>query len=144
MRGLLAAFCLVLLATLPVPHAHAQDQDDPTIVFNLTTDDVWSGQMALGLAQGMLDDGHHVVVFLNVRAATLANSNIPQHTEAMTGLTAHEMIARLIDGGARVFVCPGCTRQAGLDIDDRIEGVEPGSPELRQILMAPGTRIMSF
>ena len=135
----------VVLSALTLPAlATAETPDEPTIVFNLTSDDVWAGQMALGLAQGMLDDGHHVVVFLNVRAAALANSAVPQHTEAMTGMTAHEMIARLIEGGGQVYVCGGCTRQAGLDIEDRIDGVEPGNAELRALMMAPGTRIISF
>lgn len=142
MKSLLLAVCMVLALGLPAPQAQAQDE--PTIIFNVTTDDVWTGQMALGLAKRMLDAGHDVVVFLNVRAVTLANSAVPPHTAAGPGLTAHEMIAGLLDAGGRVFVCPTCTVQAGLSADNWIEGVEAGSPELIDLMMAPGTRIISY
>ncbi len=144
MRVLLAITALVLMSLTQPTVSPAQDTDETIIVFNLTSDDVWTGQMALGLAQRMVEDGHDVVVFLNVRAVTLANSAVPQHTEAMTGLTAHEMIARLVDGGARVFACGGCTRQAGLDPEDLIDGVVPGNADLRAAMMAPGSRIISY
>ena len=100
--------------------------------------------MALGFAQRMIDDGAQVVVVLNVRAVTLANTAVPQHTEAMTGKTPPEMIAGILDSGGRVFICPSCTQQAGLDIDQRVPGTEPGGPAYREIVMAPGTRIISF
>ena len=123
-------------------------QDDPApgpiLVVNITTDDVWSGQMGLGFARRVQEDGGDVIVSLTVRAVALANANVPQHTGGGSGKTPHELIADILDAGGRVFVCPGCTQQAGLSLDDRIEGTEPGSPEYRQIIMAPGTRIISF
>ena len=141
-RGLFIA--LSILATAPAV-AQAQDANAaPTVVINLTSDDVWTSQMALGFARKVQDAGAEVVVFLNVRAVTLANQNVPQHVEAMSGKTAHEMLAEIISEGGRVFVCPGCTEQAGLDIANRIDGVEPGGPEFLAIVTAPGTRIMSY
>ncbi len=85
-----------------------------------------------------------MIVFLNVRAVTIANKKVPQHKGAITGKTAAELIKELLDDGARVFVCPTCTKQAGLDIDDRLEGIEPGGPEFRKLLMAPNTKIISY
>ena len=35
-------------------------------------------------------------------------------------------------------------QQAGLDIDDRIAGLEPGGPEFRAIVTAPGTPIIRY
>ena len=141
-RGLFIA--LSILATAPAV-AQAQDANAaPTVVINLTSDDVWTSQMALGFARKVQVAGAEVVVFLNVRAVTLANQNVPQHVEAMSGKTAHEMLAEIISEGGRVFVCPGCTEQAGLDIANRIDGVEPGGPEFLAIVTAPGTRIMSY
>ena len=142
LRGLMRAVAVLpLVGGLSVP---ALAQDEPTLIVSITTDDVWNGQMALGFAQKMLDDGASVVVVLNVRAVTLANTAVPQHTEAMTGQTPHEMIAGILDAGGRVFICPSCTQQAGLDMDQRVEGTEPGGPAYREIVMAPGTRIISF
>ena len=142
LQNLLVA--LSLLIALP-DFAQAQDAEaTPMVVINLTSDDVWTGQMALGFARNIQDTGTDVVVFLNVRAVTLANQDVPQHVEAMSGKTAHQMLAEIISEGGRVFVCPGCTEQAGLDIDDRVDGIEPGGPEFLAIVTAPGTRIMSY
>jgi predicted peroxiredoxin len=138
---------LVALSLLIAVPAIAQAQDTesaPTVVINLTSDDVWTGQMALGFARKVQDTGTDVVVFLNVRAVTLANQDVPQHVEAISGKTAHQMLAEIISEGGRVFVCPSCTQQAGLDIDERIDGVERGGPEFLSIVTAPGTRIMSY
>lgn len=119
-------------------------QDDRTLLINLTTDDVSTSQMAFGYANAVLDAGHDVVLFLNVRAVTLANADIPQHTEGLRGQTAREELAALMDQGARVFVCGRCTAQAGLSTDAWIDGVEPGGAELIAIQMAPTTSIMSY
>ena len=73
-----------------------------------------------------------------------ANANVPQYAGATSGKTAHDLVAEIVDAGGRVFACPGCTRQAGLDIADRIDGIEPGGPEFLDIIMAPDTRIISF
>ena len=142
LQSLVVALCLLIIAPT---FSQAQDVDtSPKVVINLTSDDVWAGQMALGFARKVQETGIDVVVFLNVRAVTLANRDVPQHVEAMSGKTAHEMLAEIISEGGRVFVCSGCTEQAGLDIGDRIDGVEPGGPEFLAIVTAPGTRIMSY
>lgn len=88
--------------------------------------------------------GGEVVLFLNVRAVTLANKNVPQHSEAATGKIAPEMIADTIAGGGRVFLCTECTTKAGLKIEERIDGVEPSGPELMKILTAPERKIISY
>ncbi len=135
---------LALAVTAPLVAQAQQAEGEPTVVINLTSDDVWTGQMALGFAQNLQEAGANVVIFLNVRAVTLANGAVPQHVEAMTGKTAHQMLTEIVEAGGRVFVCPGCTRQAGLDVADRIDGIEPGGPEFLAIVMAPATRIMSY
>lgn len=142
----LLAATLLAFASLSAGPATAQDTADtaPVLLVNLTSDDVWASQMALGFARTMAAEGHRVAVFLNVRAVTLANRHVPQHTQAITGKDAHALIGDLLDMGVPVFVCPSCTEQAGLDLDDRIEGTEPGSPAFRELVMSPGTRIISY
>ena len=135
---------LALLVAAPLS-SQAQDEDSvPTVLVHVTSDDVWSGQAAFSFARGIQEAGGNVAVFLNVRAVALANASVPQHVEAMTGKTPHDMVAEIIAAGGRVFVCPGCTRQAGLDVAERIDGIEPGGPDLLAIMMAPGTRIITF
>lgn len=50
-------------------------------------------------------------------------------------LTSTLLVATLLSAQAQ---------QAGLDIDDRIAGLEPGGPEFRAVVTAPGTRIISY
>jgi len=142
---LIQTFVLTLtLLVVPFASQAREANTAPTVVINLTSDDVWTGQMALGFARKAQKTGADVVVFLNVRAVILANSKVPQHVEAMSGKTAHEMLAEIIAAGGRVFVCPGCTKQAGQDVADRIDGIEVGGPEFLAIVTAPGTRIISY
>lgn len=138
-KRICAAFVLIIGLSAPL----AADQP-PTIVVNITSDDVWSGQMALSFAKTIQSDGAFVVIFLNTRAVALGNTKVPQHTEAVTGKTAHEMLTDIMNAGGRVFICPSCTEQAGLSLDDRIEGSEPGGPALREFIMAPDSKIISF
>ena len=135
---------LLVCVGLIAPAETTRAEETQSLVVHLNSDDVWTGQMGLGFAQRVLEDGHPVVVFLSVRAVTLANTAVPPHTEALTGKTSHEMIADVLEKGGRVFVCPSCTRQAGLSADNLVEGVEVGSKEWRDILMAPGTRVIEF
>lgn len=140
--GIALALVLVL-ASQPLGKT-ATAETAETLIVNLTSDDVWTAQMALGFAKAIREDGHDVVLYLNVRAVGFANESIPQHRTALTGKTPHELIAELIEAGVQVFVCPGCTRQAGLDIDQRLDGVMPGGEAYRSIVMAPSTRIVSY
>lgn len=98
----------------------------------------------MSFARRVQEDGGDVVLFLNVNAVAFANQNVPQHVQALTGKTPHERIKEIIEAGGQVYVCPSCTEQAGLKLDDRIDGVKVGGPEFRAILMAPDTKIMSY
>lgn len=142
MRRFALAVVMALALALPLGAAHAQE--DRKLVINLTTADVWTGQMAMSFARRIQEDGGNVALFLNVHAVTFANRNVPQHTQAATGKTPHERIKEIIDAGGEVYLCPSCTEQAGLNIDDRIDGVKVGGPEFREILMAPDTKIISY
>jgi predicted peroxiredoxin len=142
MRRFAFVILMALAVALPLGAAHAQDER--TLVINLTTADVWTGQMAMSFARRVQEDGGDVVLFLNVHAVAFANQNVPQHVQALTGKTPHERIREIIDAGGQVYLCPSCTEQAGLKVDDRIDGVKLGGPEFRAILMAPDTQIISY
>ena len=120
------------------------DTTKTRLFLNLTSDDVWSNQMAFGYANKVMDQGHEVVVFLNVRAVKLAHRSIPQPVDPQRELTARDELTALMESGARVFVCPGCTIKAGLSQEDWIDGVEPGGPELIALQMDPLSMIVSY
>lgn len=100
--------------------------------------------MAFGYANKVMDQGHEVVVFLNVRAVKLAHRSIPQPVDPQRELTARDELTALMERGARVFVCPGCTLKAGMSQEDWIDGVEPGGPELIALQMDPLSMIVSY
>jgi sulfur relay (sulfurtransferase) complex TusBCD TusD component (DsrE family) len=138
--SLLIAVTLIGLAPTP-----ARTQETSTLLINLTSDDVWTQQMAFQFGRNFMNlTGGDLVIFLNVRAVGVANTQVPQHTSALTGKTPQQLLADLIADGARAFLCVGCTQQAGLSLDDRIDGVVPSSPELHAILAAPNTKVMSY
>ncbi|MEO1089646.1 MAG: DsrE family protein [Pseudomonadota bacterium] len=137
-----SALALYLVAVTALP---ARAQDANTLFLNLKSDDVWTQQMAFQFARNYVElTGGDLVTFLNVRAVGIGNTEVPQHTTALTGKTPQALLTDLIADGAQVFLCVGCTQQAGLSIDDRIDGVEPSGPELHEILAAPGTKVMSY
>ncbi len=143
MRPLFAVALLAFSLLLPANAARAQEQ--PTLLLNLTSDDVWTQQMALQFGRNFMElTGSDLVIFLNVRAVGMAIEGLPQHTTALTGKTPQQLLADLMTDGAQVFLCVGCTNQAGLSVDDRIDGVEPSGPILHEILAAPGTKVMSY
>lgn len=135
---------LAMLAVVVGLTTAADAEDKGTMVVNLTTDDMWAGQMAMTMSRHYQKDGYDVVVFLNVRAVHFADTTVPQHTQAGSGMTAHEHLAEIIEGGGRVFVCPSCAKQAGLDTGNFIDGIEKGGPKIHEIIMAPNTQVMSF
>ena len=145
LAGCLALVLLVALAApLAAPPAAAQEQAQTRLLVNLTSDDVWTNQMAFGFANKVMDAGYEVVLFLNVRAVRVAHRDVPQPVEGMRGKTAREELEALVARGARVFVCPSCTAQAGMTPDDWIDGVEAGGPELIALQMDPLTRTISY
>lgn len=138
-------FAVVVAMAATQQQASATEGDTQSTLFlNLTSDDPWSAQMALGYASKVLDLGHPVVVFLNVRAVRLADKNTPGAPGALSGKTPAELLQGLMQSGATVYVCPSCTKAAGLSDDDWIDGVKAGGPETIEVQMAPSTRVMSY
>lgn len=135
-----AVFAAAMLAASPLWAA-----EKATLLVNLTTDDVWNNQMGLGIARKYLNEtGGPVVVFLNVRAVALANHKVPQHVTALTQKDFHSLLRELMAKGVKVYVCGECTRQAGLSIDERIEGTEVGGKALLDLLADPKTNVLSY
>lgn len=125
--------------------APALSADKATLLVNLTTDDVWNNQMGLGIVRKYVDTtGGPAAVFLNVRAVVLANRKVPQHSGALAQKDFHTLLRELMAKGVKVYVCGECTRQAGLAIEDRLEGTEVGGKELLELLADPSTNVLSY
>lgn len=142
---LVAAVSLAVLAVPLAPSLQAAQTTQKTGLFlNLTSDDAWTAQMAFTYAGMVLERGHPVTVFLNVRGVRLADKNVPQRRDGVTGKAPRTLLRALIDKGATVYVCAMCTKEAGMTQEDWIDGVKPGGPETIQAQMAPSTKVMSY
>lgn len=138
----LAAIAL-LAASLATPAM--AEEDKRTFFYNITTDDTWAAGMAAGQANKALEAGYDVVVFLNVRAVYLASTSRQQDTFAAAGDTPQELLQSAMDKGGRVIICPMCMSQAGMSMDDVIEGVERGGPDVTfEALNDPDTVVLSY
>ncbi len=140
-----SALVTLMLVTAPVTMSRAAaDAESTTLFVNLTTDDAWTADMAFHYARQVRQMGHPVVLFLNVRAVTLANKAMAEGTDAAELAATQERLKTLIADGATVYVCGMCTERAGLTSDDWIDGVLPGSKDTIQVQLAPSTKVMSF
>ena len=135
--------CLLLtvLLTLPV----TADEQKKTIFYNLTTDEAWAGGMALGQANKALENGYQVVLFLNVRGVFIASKAFHTDTLSSSGMSLQNMLKAAIGKGARAIICRMCLNKAGMSMDDVIEGVEKGGPDVTMKLMtADNTTVISY
>lgn len=139
MKSLLTALMLgALLFVTPATQPRAADT--PTTLFvNLTTDDAWTNEMGLFYAQKVLDAGHPVVVFLNVRAVHVAVKDVTAELKP-----AQDALMALMAKGAKVHVCGMCTKKAGLTQEQWIEGAVAGGAETIKIQMSTGTQVLSY
>jgi len=120
------------------------DEHQRTFFYNITTDDTWAAGMAAGQANKALEAGQDVVLFLNVRGVYLASTARQQDTFA-AGKTPQQLLQAAMDKGGRVIICPMCMKQAGMSMDDVIEGVERGGPEVTfKALNDPNTVVLSY
>lgn len=146
----LVAIALVAIAwTLPATAPASAAENDAnatasTLFINLTTDDAWTAHMALFYAEQVRAMGHPVAIFLNVRGVRLADRTAAQEADALSGKTSREMLLDLIDKGATVYVCRMCTKVAGMNESDWIDGAKAGDAETIRLQMAPTTRTMSY
>lgn len=146
MRSIVRSMLTALaLGTLLVGAQPASAADKATLLVDLTTDDVWTAQMGLAIAREYVRTIHApAVVFLNVRPVALADSTVPRHTGALAKKDFHSLLREPIGEGVKVSVRGECTKQAGLSVDNRIEGVEIGGKALLERLADPNTNAWSY
>lgn len=136
-------FALMLLAVVIAAPVAADEQK--TIFYNVTTDEAWAAGMALGQANKALEAGYSVVIFLNVRAVFIASKAFSTDSNGAVGKSLQEQLKDAIAGGAQAIICPMCMGKAGMTMDDVIEGVVKGGPDVTMKAMtADDTVVISF
>ena len=137
----------ILLAVMLVAASAAvlADEDKKTIFYNLTTEEAWAAGMALGQANKALENGYAVVIFLNVRGVFIASKTFQTDTNAAAGMSLQDLLKAAMAKGAQVIICPMCMGKAGMTMDDVIDGVVKGGPDVTLPLMTDDdTTVISF
>lgn len=117
---------------------------------NLTTDDTWAATKAIFFAhQKVLKAGYKpVAIWLNVRGVYLADKKRASHTHGLmkeTGESVQDLLTAFMKDGGQVIACQACSKAAGLTLDDYIDGVVMGTPELvRGLLFDPNIKTLSW
>lgn len=139
-RSLIVVLLLSVAAVVP-----ALADEQKTIFYNVTTDEAWAAGMALGQANKALEVGYKVVIFLNVRGVFIASKSFVTDTNGASGKSMQEMLKAAMGKGAQAIICPMCMAKAGMTMDDVIEGVVKGGPDVTMKAMtADNTVVISF
>lgn len=101
-----------------------------TVVFNITSgpDHPHPVTMALQLAGHALDDDRRVVLFFNVKGVAIPTKQLSPalayHDKPIKGL-----LAKLMERGAIVLVCPHCMKAESIAADQLVEGAQVADRE---------------
>lgn len=120
----LACGCSSTTSSMTGPPA-AQEQ--PIVLLSVTSDASQQSQsvdMAMKLAGFSLDEGRRVVMFFNVQGVTLPTHSFPDDLAFQQNSPLKEQLAKLIERGVDVHVCPICMKALGVEETDVMEGAK--------------------
>ncbi len=144
MRALRHSLVVLLLLSF-VAAAPVSADEQKTIFYNVTTDEAWAAGMALGQASKALESGYKVVIFLNVRGVFIASKSFATDTNGLVGMSLQDMLKAAMDKGAQAIICPMCMGKAGMTMDDVVDGVVKGGPDVTMKAMtADDTVVISY
>lgn len=134
----LMAVLMLGLAVIAGPAAFAGN-DDPLFV-NATSDDPHRSKMALVFAAKQQERKHPVTIFLNDKAVLIgskaAGDKYAEH---------HKLIAGIIAAGGNVLICPMCMEHYGVKVNELVDGIKVGNPELTgSLLFKDDTKTLSW
>jgi predicted peroxiredoxin len=138
--GLLLALLGVQLVAGSAAIAEEAEVASAPLFINLISDDPHRSHMALSFGQKQLVRGHPLTLFLNDRGVLIgAKQGVQRFGKHQ------EIIAELLDAGAKVIACPMCMQHYGVAEADLLDGVQVGKPELTGgALFAPDTRTLTW
>ncbi|MBB75366.1 MAG: hypothetical protein CMJ75_12730 [Planctomycetaceae bacterium] len=80
--------------------------------------------MALKLAGFALDEGRTVALFFNVKGVHVPTRTLPSDLAFQDNLPIVKQLAKLIERGAEVHVCPICMKALGVEEADVMKGAQ--------------------
>jgi sulfur relay (sulfurtransferase) complex TusBCD TusD component (DsrE family) len=147
----LFAIVLVMFAASFAPINAAKAEEPVMGLFvNLTTDDTWAAAKAISFAhKKVLNAGHSpVAIWMNVRGVYLAQEARPSHVHGLMreeNMSIQDMLTAFIADGGQVIMCSACSAAAGLTLDDYIDGVVMGTPDVvTGLLFDPNVKTLSW
>jgi predicted peroxiredoxin len=124
--------CLGALAVLGIAGPSASSAAEETrdgVLIHLTKDgqDPHRVLMALRMAEIMAED-HPVLIYLDIDAVRVALDGAPD-VSFKEFPSSRAQLARLIEKGVEIHVCPGCLKAAGKSPSDLMAGVKIAQKE---------------
>jgi predicted peroxiredoxin len=136
---------LLLITLCVVTNAQATEDKSMGLFVNLTTSQTAIAGHAMHFASNMLERGHPVAFFLNHQAVAYATKSAPEEAFGDSGQTVADMLADLMERGAKVIVCRLCIKMQGIDPQNLVEGAMLGNPELvSEYLFDPSYQVISW
>ena len=142
------ALVFALIAAVAAPSYAGEEKGG--LFINLTTDDTWAATKAIMFAhQKVLKRGHKpVAIWLNVRGIYLADKKRASHVHGLMkdkGTSIQDMLQSFIKDGGTVIACKACSKAAGLQPADFIDGVVMGNEDLVMgFLFDPAVKTLSW
>lgn len=119
---------IVLFAASGCNTASAPNEPGASIVLlNVTSGadaDPQAVDMAMKLAGFSLDEGRPVAMFFNVKGVTVPSSLLADDFKYQENTPIKQQLAKLIERGADVHVCPICMKALGVEESSLMEGAK--------------------
>lgn len=120
---------------------------NPVVFFNVTTDgsaDMQRLDMAMKLAGFALDEKRNVFIFFNVKGVNVPTKSFSADKKFQDNKPIKDQLAKLIERGAKVHVCPICMKGLGVEKSDLVEGAEVTTRKALFDRIGPGTTVFTY
>lgn len=112
---------------------------DPLFV-NMTTNDPHRAEMAITFGKAQFERGHPLTIFLNDKGVLVGSKS-----ESVMFEKHQKVLNDLVDKGAKIISCPMCMKHYGVKVEDLIEGIQVGNPDLTgEALFQENTRTLTW
>ena len=115
-----------------------------SIFVNVTSSDNIKAPMAIMFANRGLDQGIAMTVFLNTEGVRLAVKGFNPPTNGRDGKNVHQMLAKFLQKGGKLLVCPMCLSAQGYDKADLIPGAKVTNADVTFKSILESDKVISF
>lgn len=143
---LIGALLMSSGCTQPAASSSSGKSDDSAIVLlNVTSDgvdDAQSVDMAMKLAGFALDEGRQVAMFFNVKGVRVPTQS--SNLKYAENDPVADQLAKLIERGADVHVCPICMQALGVEQSQLVDGAKVTTRPTLFANIGPDTAVFTY